>query len=1804
MHKSHSKNEALVPKKQETAEEIFTELNSKPTSAARRLVLLNGFVKTINTPSKDGDVFSAYTTEDILISLRTSMIHEFTQVRAGVLRTLRYTLKTSRDIQIFNELQLPQLLCRSIEIGVDNEEERVQAFKLIRKILSIAPDIMSPLITRSLVSSSECGIEDGDRMLRACLAILCEIGVLNPVLMILCGGVNAITRTVLECHSPRIAESLCGVLLHLLEWPHTRNIAGVRLDCLAAPYCDFTYRLGIMDKNKHARDLRFTCSRLALLSVLRSWPGTLEFCDPNKPSGLKAIVDVLYLNQLEVRKAILDLLYELLWLPQPVWTDEYSVAIAAIDPADYQDAWRLGEGFVAMEGRHILPSLANRVSNISEIHTSVLLYCFLETGLLNALIGVIVSSAAFISVRATILIGKLLQLMHTHLPADICNASSALPALITYASQGNPQATAAVSALQHLHKVLQNRPASCSLFLDAIIQSGAIINSPVFKREIESTEININPPMYGILERSRYDSVGSSTSGEEPSTQTLNRRGSMKKKKFLQFIDGLRQSENLMKESNVFANDDGMTWDWDIITTIFTKTNTSNKLDIKFTRFLRRLMHFYKPSSNRFSHQDIGLNRYIPSYVTAGIKMIDWLLKNAEMESIRLLTDYFSDIDAQLLAICTAKSAHDCLFSPQHMTSTMCQLYFLYIGRMCRSKVGIQILINTHIFKHLIQIVTTTNHPCYIKLIVSGLDYTVDALPRQVLEKALTASERSAGRLYATQFLLVLLRAKIPNFEVWGLPLLVKQTRDKERKVVLAALEILDEACHDRTYLEELVSLWPDFASRGDNGKLLMSRYYSIPRGLNHMKARIQQEIEIWLNVYNKRYVLLVEADAHAHLTLHTRSEDGTYSRRACSSREVYIAPPNILPHLYGQLVQTTQGLENLLKYGQLPQLVDTLIQGKCSNETEILLLKAAVWALGHTSTSTDGIEYLIETAPQVYEKFIFLVKHCEVYSVRAVALHALGLVGTTKAGADTLFKYDWLCVRHNRDTLWPVCETEDWLSKHLTPIRHHLDSVPPYNYTGIDEKISGIFDESASSFLPESVDVGKTDTTSEVDGAVPIAAKSKTLPEYACKYAMIKHKRSLSESKTTDGISLASNANHYVSRTRFNSGTSDSNTSGVSSYESVFGIVMGDLCNKTLSPIPSSSNLLEVKKPNEHFRRISLTGAHFRETTISPQDAQGYAKLRSIRRYTRPQLSESAADELAEIIDINQVYSNRLTIPQNSHRRLKVRSLDRHSCFDMIDSEGSHDVSRVSDIGSYCLTGPYTRGPCYTGICLPKNVMDLFPSARSNGTYVTRCIKDADSMEMVLKHGVIADFISECDEYSVSSLSDISSTTSKRSKINGTKHNRTACLLCCRTAQGINRFNSTNAVPSIGGAPNSSDIDLTGSSSALTATPNKKFPENGNLDTTYNSSESHLSDENYNDKIQETILRHVQRMANPVWSKQSKLALFKIKQKHPHFFRNMCLYSDICVTLSQNTYRFSSRKFLQEIFVDVDYSTFYADAFEVIAKKKALLELKSVEMNNHNDTDTDTVDGVMPTSESNQNATSSPTALVEKVRNPPQILNITTHPIKTHILRSPPLASVYETSRENLSDSLGTHTKSILNSTPIGNDIAESRLQTEVDIEIIPYSSNNKMNSIGDDDSDHSLHIGNDLSARNTLYRNDNRALATHSRPRFNTIHSIDLSCTKNKFPITDRRKTFDLSSSISNSALYSQPTSITKSLSASITSAPSMSLYCEKRLQTSKSEAILTNNNNFMRNSLNFNNHNNTTTTEAHSKNNHLAK
>lgn len=288
------------------------------------------------------------------------------------------------------------------------------------------------------------------------------------------------------------------------------------------------------------------------------------------------------------------MLYELLSLPQPTWTDDYAVALQAVDPSDFQASWLLSNGFVSAEGRSILPTLAARAPNVVDQHLALMLYCFLETGLLNALVEVAVGTDQYVSVQATVLIGKILQLMHTHLPPDICCTSPALPTLVGHATQGNQQANAAVAALQNYQKMLRQRPASCSLFLDSIIQGGALIQTRLFRRHLNVQEqagpvlqlqdtaeaaASVVPPVavgVGVgqfrsvtLDRSRLDSV--SSSDESNSQASTSSRSSFRlKRKFLPqaFFDNFRAFNRLLTDSRVLSQADAHLWDWDVITTI------------------------------------------------------------------------------------------------------------------------------------------------------------------------------------------------------------------------------------------------------------------------------------------------------------------------------------------------------------------------------------------------------------------------------------------------------------------------------------------------------------------------------------------------------------------------------------------------------------------------------------------------------------------------------------------------------------------------------------------------------------------------------------------------------------------------------------------------------------------------------------------------------------------------------------------------------------------------------------------------------------------------------------------------------------------------------------------------------------------------------------------------------------------------------------------------------------------------------------------------------------------------------------
>lgn len=158
----------------------------------------------------------------------------------------------------------------------------------------------------------------------------------------------------------------------------------------------------------------------------------------------------------------------------------------------------------------------------------------------------------------------------------------------------------------------------------------------MFKREISSQDSTTFPIKHGPQERPRFDSIGSNTSSTTPEPRDdLNtssflpsiKRASMKRNKIFNFFDSSKESERLIKLSNVLLNQDGTAWDWDIVITIL-KSDILSKSDDGHARFIKRLVQYFKPSNNRFSHQDLGHGRHIPSSVLAGVELIDWLLQS------------------------------------------------------------------------------------------------------------------------------------------------------------------------------------------------------------------------------------------------------------------------------------------------------------------------------------------------------------------------------------------------------------------------------------------------------------------------------------------------------------------------------------------------------------------------------------------------------------------------------------------------------------------------------------------------------------------------------------------------------------------------------------------------------------------------------------------------------------------------------------------------------------------------------------------------------------------------------------------------------------------------------------------------------------------------------------------------------------------------------------------------------------------------------------------------------------------------
>ncbi|XP_073418744.1 rapamycin-insensitive companion of mTOR isoform X3 [Dendrobates tinctorius] len=1582
-------------------------------SNMRKLGHLNNFIKLLCNVGHSEEKLG-FTYEDIIICLRLALLNEAKEVRAAGLRALRYLIRDASILQKVLKLKVDYLIARCIDIQQSNEVERTQALRLVRKMITVNASLFPSSLTNSLIAVGNDGLQERDRMVRACIAIICELALQNPEVVALRGGLSTILKNVIDCQLSRINEALITTILHLLNHPKTRQYvrADVELEQILAPYTDFHYRHNpdtAEGQLKEDREARFQASKLGIVSAFRSWAGIISLCKPGN-SGIQSLIGVLCIPNMEIRRGLLEVLYEIFRFPLPVVTKDFIEALLSVDPSRSQESWRLSDGFVAAEAKTILPHRARSRADLVDNYLALVLSAFITNGLLEGLIEVITSSDDDVSVRATIILGELLHMANTILPHSHSHHLHCLPTLMNMAASFDIskdkrlRASAALNCLKRFHEMKKRGPKPFSLYLDHTVQKATA------------------------------------------SHQKRDQHMRVQKDIFI-----LKDSEDALvmnlRDSQVLNHKENLEWNWNLIGTIlkWPNINMKNCKDEQLHRFVRRLLFFYKPSSSLYANLELDYSK-AKQLTVVGCQFTEFLLES-EDDGQGYLEELVKDIVQWMVSISGMKQERS--LQNNGLLTTLCQYYLLFIGTLSCHPHGVKMLEKCNVFQCLLNLCSLKNQDHLLKLAVSSLDYSRDGLARVILSKTLTASPDSC-RLYATKHLRVLLRANVEFFSNWGIELLVTQLHDKNKNISTEALDVLDEACEDKANLHALIQMKPALSHLGDKGLLLLLRFLSIPKGFSYLNERgyVTKELEKWQKEYNLKYVDLIEEQLNEALTTYRKPVDGdNYVRR---SNQRVMRPYVYLPvHLYGQLVHHKTGCHLLEVQNVVPDLSYTVRSPSLDNWEGIKQLKAALWSLGNIGSSNWGLNLLQEE--NVIPDIIALAQHCEVLSIRGTCAYVLGLLSKTKQGCDILKQHNWDTVRHSRRHPWPVvpddieqlchelCSIPSTLSlnSESTSSRHNSESesalpsmfiieddpcsnsspspfflyddheqtfydkplkdkdrspftllaqskfvknrflnsltLPSKKFrssSSSDSKTSKLrdlrrnrtvtepwsdsefpsMDSLGSVFKVPKINTSRLDTSvskhTEDNGSTPsITENDLKLPK---SLGSENHRDHASRERL---IGDGSTTTHFKSRSlSFNTDTTTSGISSMSSSPSreTVGIdttnmdtdcgslstVISTKTVKTNLPAMLHPNHLPLSKSNsvslvppgsshtlprraQSLKAPSMaaikTLADYNFTYTSSRDAFGYATLKRLQQQRlHPSLSHS--DALASpakdvlFTDTITMKTGSLDSRLTSSRFMKALSYASLDKEDLLSPINQNSLQRSSSVRSMVSNAAYGSSEDYIGLALPMDINDMFQVKET--PYFQKIVPSSDDRAAkvlapevggVTGSGSKSPYQALRQQFSIteimnSSRSDASQFLENMEDTGLQEHTDDNCLYCVGIQILGYNGNLVSEYSRLGG---------------------KSIPEDTPMCRIL---------------LRKEVLRLVINLSSSVGTKSHETGLLTIKEKFPQAFDDICLYSEVSYLLAHCTFRLPSRRFIQELFQDVQFQIMHEEAEGLLA--------------------------------------------------------------------------------------------------------------------------------------------------------------------------------------------------------------------------------------------------------------------------------
>jgi rapamycin-insensitive companion of mTOR len=804
------------------------------------------------------------------LRVRVMLLSDSTDVVAAGYRLTRYAITDRASIRTIRSLHTDELVVLSLVKKGKAVLEREQAIKFVRAFLDVKDGVheISRAVARTIVAVAE---QHDDRLKNICILTLTELLMKHPPLLIAANGIGTLTDTLAEGTFPA-SESLVASFLHILDVPRRRKYlkSGREFEAIFAPFTDPLILGGNEERLR-------TCAK-AISAMLKNWPGflTLSMYDA---SALRSLLDSLLYPAAFPRDLVLELLFDVLRIKPPSWSSTF---LAGRRLTTYG---RVVSTEIEPATKRVVPDVERDGQAVDlVVHFSALVLATLvKVGLIPALSTLIKSEEDLaIKRKATLLLTEVLKLANHSLPGSMSSHLQVLGDLISPVADFQTEEQSLnmnmVYQIESINKTL-NRQAGNTASKHAV-----------------AGELAVGPQ---AVERSKYSA-------------------SMDAEHFKQ----------AMMDTQVPSHSQYLKWKWDLIHNLIEGPLTNPKRleeAIKGTKFLKRVVGFYRPFKYRFSM--IRNTRPNQRYVRTGCALLRTLAQTSlgiqylgDNKLLRQIAECLAQVDRQSGLTSTSP-----LFDRHQMAETLSGGYFTMIGALSESTNGIAMMERWHMMNMFYHIVELRDRDDLIRTLLGNMDFSLDSHLRVILSQALTSASKSI-RIFSTRLLrryaVGLSRLSLGRTNShWALRLVLTQLYDPDVEVCETAVKILEEACNQRSNLDFVVKCRPLLDHLGEIGAPLLLRFLSTSVGYHYLNGLdyITQEMDDWFLGRNDAYVTLVEASL-ARAYIDQASQKGPFGEDLVDF-DVGLVPP----HFYRELARTAEGCKLLRQSGHFYDFTTTI---------------------------------------------------------------------------------------------------------------------------------------------------------------------------------------------------------------------------------------------------------------------------------------------------------------------------------------------------------------------------------------------------------------------------------------------------------------------------------------------------------------------------------------------------------------------------------------------------------------------------------------------------------------------------------------------------------------------------------------------------------------------------------------------------------------------------------------------------------------------------------------------------------------